>query len=203
MVKQKIPGGRGTPPPLARPQPALLLPALLLLVLPVLAACSTRSHGVPVAGLSRSSAPGTSALSPYQRGLKYSACMRSHGIANFPDPALGSNGDPQFTLSKNSGIDPISAPFQSAQQACQPLMQAGQAGQVVQFDPAKIGAWTTCIRAHGVPTFTDPTNTGTGLTIDLSGTNIDQNTLQNAVQACRTKDPGGTLQVTGAGGAGG
>jgi hypothetical protein len=51
------------------------------------------------------------------KALKFSACMRSHGIANFPDP-VARNG---AVIISGSGIDPNSPRFQSARQACRPL----------------------------------------------------------------------------------
>ena len=54
--------------------------------------------------------------------LKFSACMRSHGVANFPDPVF-SNGGAKVTLkSGNSGLSPNSPVFQAAQKACQSVM---------------------------------------------------------------------------------
>jgi hypothetical protein len=56
--------------------------------------------------------------------LKYSQCMRSHGILNFPDPTskgIGSLG----------GIDMNSPQFATASQACQSLLpNAGGSGPV-------------------------------------------------------------------------
>jgi hypothetical protein len=52
--------------------------------------------------------------------------MRSHGLANFPDPQTSGNGI-GLTIGKNSGIDPNSPQFKSAQHACQSLLP-GQKG---------------------------------------------------------------------------
>jgi hypothetical protein len=50
------------------------------------------------------------------RALTYSACMRSHGISDFPDPVVAQGGN---TLGLHvNGIDQSSPQFQSAQQAC-------------------------------------------------------------------------------------
>lgn len=48
------------------------------------------------------------------QGLKFSECMRSHGVSNYPDPSSG--GGP-VTIS--GSINPQSPQFQSAQRACQ------------------------------------------------------------------------------------
>jgi hypothetical protein len=56
--------------------------------------------------------------------LKYSECMRSHGIANFPDPVSNGKG---ISIPAVTGVDPQSPQFQSAQQACRSLMPGGAA----------------------------------------------------------------------------
>jgi hypothetical protein len=55
--------------------------------------------------------------------LKFADCMRSHGIANFPDPTVNAQGvsvDPH-------GLDTASAAFHAAQPACRKYMtEAGK-----------------------------------------------------------------------------
>jgi hypothetical protein len=53
-------------------------------------------------------------------GLKFSACMREHGITSFPDPDPhgGPHGHGGIDL-RGLGIDPNSPQFRAAQQACQ------------------------------------------------------------------------------------
>ena len=51
--------------------------------------------------------------------LALSACMRSHGEPNFPDPQFGSGDSVRLKISAGSGIDPSSPQFQAAQKACQ------------------------------------------------------------------------------------
>jgi hypothetical protein len=57
------------------------------------------------------------------QGLKFSACMRSHGVPDFPDPAA--NGS--FTLPP--GANPESPQWQHAERACQSLMPLNPGGQ--------------------------------------------------------------------------
>lgn len=53
------------------------------------------------------------------QALKFSACMRSHGVPNFPDPKF-EGGGVRMTLHSGPGaINPQSPQFQSAQKACQ------------------------------------------------------------------------------------
>lgn len=49
--------------------------------------------------------------------LKFSACMRSHGLPNFPDPQA-SGGGIRLTMGRSSGLDPRSPQFQAAERAC-------------------------------------------------------------------------------------
>jgi hypothetical protein len=54
-------------------------------------------------------------------GLKYSHCMQTHGVPNFPDPrAHGPNGQPCICEGAN-GPDENSPQFQKAEQACQSI----------------------------------------------------------------------------------
>jgi hypothetical protein len=56
------------------------------------------------------------------RGLKFVACMRSHGIADMPDPSAQGGG---VSLQLPPGINFHSPAFKSAQRACQKLIPGG------------------------------------------------------------------------------
>lgn len=59
--------------------------------------------------------------------LKQAACVRAHGIANFPDPSLR-NGSLNLSL-KGTGIDPASPLFLAAARVCHlPIGSAGARG---------------------------------------------------------------------------
>jgi hypothetical protein len=57
--------------------------------------------------------------------LKYVACLREHGLPNFPDPQVSGG---HFTMQLPKGISISSPQFQSAQQACQSLIPGGGPG---------------------------------------------------------------------------
>jgi hypothetical protein len=69
--------------------------------------------------------------------LAFSACMRKHGLPNFPDPQFPSGGGVAVKITAGSGIDPGSAQFQAAQKACQAEL------------PGRLGAARPGTRAGG------------------------------------------------------
>jgi hypothetical protein len=56
------------------------------------------------------------------QALKFTACMRSHGIAGMADPVVSATGISQRIP---NGFSPNSPVFQSAQRACRKLMPGG------------------------------------------------------------------------------
>ena len=67
------------------------------------------------------------AFSASQRAamLKFSRCMRTHGVPNFPDPSFGTGGRVGIRFGPGSGVDPSSPSFQQAQAACAKFRGAG------------------------------------------------------------------------------
>jgi hypothetical protein len=61
------------------------------------------------------------------KALKFSSCMREHGLPNFPDPKF-SGGGVQLSINKGSGIDPRTPRFQAARKACQSQLPGGGPG---------------------------------------------------------------------------
>lgn len=119
--------------------------------------------------------------------LKFSQCMRAHGVSNFPDP----NSQGQIQIGPSSGIDPSSSTFQSAQQACQHLIGHGKATPAEQAKARQQAlAFSACMRKHGVPDFPDPTfsNGGIGIHLNANGSsdlNPNSPTFQAAQRACQ------------------
>jgi hypothetical protein len=116
-------------------------------------------------------------------GPKFSACMRKHGITNFPDPS--SQG--VISIHSGMGIDPNSPAFQSARSACAKLLPNGgqpTPAQIAQ-QQQKLLVFASCMRAHGLKDFPDPSGGGLRLSVhpgsDLSP---DNPTFKKAQQAC-------------------
>jgi hypothetical protein len=140
----------------------------------------------PSASASQASAPSTGGDTPLAEGLAYARCMRSHGVPNWPDPVATPSGSYGF---RTTGVNPQSAAFQGAGQACKSLSpQWWSGGQPL--SPAQQQAWLTwakCIRSHGVPEFADPTFSGGGAVQISGGSNSPQ--LQSAMEACKSQMP--------------
>jgi hypothetical protein len=65
------------------------------------------------------------------KALKFSACMREHGVPNFPDPKFSGGGAQLRIGGPSSGINPRSPQFQAAQKTCQgDLPGSGPKGSV-------------------------------------------------------------------------
>jgi hypothetical protein len=63
------------------------------------------------------------------QALKFSQCMRAHGVPKFPDPS-GGTGRISISIKggPGSGLDPNSPQFQAAQKACQSISGAPKGG---------------------------------------------------------------------------
>jgi hypothetical protein len=116
-----------------------------------------------IAGCGASSKPsgsGSTAPKLAAAGLRFASCMRSHGVANFPDPTT-SGGSVSFSLKSSSGINPASPAFEAAQSACGSLESGGAtgSGKPSGATESEMLATSECMRAHGVSGFPDPTTT--------------------------------------------
>lgn len=145
-------------------------------------------------------ASGASGLAGYSHAelmaaaVKYSVCMRSHGLSDYPDPTLGSNGLPNWDLAGRglSVQDPQSPQFQAAQPFCKHDIQiAPDTPAATVAANAKALKYAVCMRSHGEPDFPDPN--GQGLIQITSATGIlATNAPQygKAQQACQSLDSG-------------
>ena len=158
------------------------------------AACGGGSKDPAAAGAGRTTTAAPSAaassgqsgqISQTQQLLELAQCIRSHGVPNFPDPnpTAGILG-----MIVNSGVNPQSASFKAAWQACKKY------GPGANLTPAQTAAQNArgveesqCMRSHGVPNFPDPTTGPVGeQVINLRGTGIDPGS-PTAVQAAASK----------------
>jgi hypothetical protein len=136
-----------------------------------------------------------------KNGAAFSACMRSHGIRNFPDPSTEGG----LEINPSMGIDPTSPRFKTAAKACQKLLdiKPPSAAERAKMQEQAL-KYSACMRAHGVPKFPDPTFSGGGAQLKIdSSSGIDQNSpaFKAAEKACQDVLPGAkTRQVVPGGG---
>jgi hypothetical protein len=155
------------------------------------------STGSGVGAVSSSgSSPGGEAQ-PGAQAIAYSACMRAHGVPNFPDPQITQHGN---EVSVRVGINPSisgNPHFESAQQACRKLQPGGGPGSssgppISQSEQAEYLKAAACIRAHGLPNFPDPTFSGGGVHVPkTAGINPHSPQVRAAEEACQALIPGG------------
>ena len=139
-------------PPAARTATAIIATAVLVLLA---AACSSGSPSS--SGSGGSSNAGGSPTAPSAVG--YSACVRSHGVPNFPDPS--SSGQIPKTSAQQLGVS--SSQLQVALTACRPLLpSSNQPGPPTRAELQQAWSGTRnfarCMRSHGVSNWPDPTS---------------------------------------------
>jgi hypothetical protein len=122
--------------------------------------------------------------------LKFAHCMRAHGVTSYADPAGPGNRLPASTsvgmTYLGDSFDPDTPTFQAAEHACQKdaiglatRVAPGAAGQVQR----EALGYATCMRAHGVPSFPDPSPAG-GFSLPGS-INASLSFFRVAEQACK------------------
>ena len=93
----------------------------------------------PTSGLGHGPSPAQVAQAQAQ-ALKFSQCMRSHGLADFPDPVFHSGGGGGISISIKAGpgsdLTPNSPAFQAAQTACQKLLPGPKGAHFATHGPS-------------------------------------------------------------------
>jgi hypothetical protein len=156
--------------------------------------------GVLLAGCGGSSKPSGAGSSGSSRkpftavAYEYPACMRDHGVTNFPDPQVNGN---HLTLQINPSITGSPA-FASARKACAHLLpdqgrQLNDGGPTQQTARIEgLLAFAACVRQHGFPSFPDPNSQGqlTPEMITQAGIHLHQPAVLQAGDACASASHG-------------
>jgi hypothetical protein len=139
--------------------------ALVLLAAVAVAVITVGCGGGSPSSASLSGAAAQAKGGPGEAAYQFSACMRNHGVSNFPDPKVKTSAN---GVSVAIGINPsISGQpaFKTAQAACQHILPKPGSGP--DGNPAQRRARTEafiafarCLRSHGFPNFPDPDATG-------------------------------------------
>jgi hypothetical protein len=153
------------------------------------AGCGGAGSGSPgVATVGTSTTTATTATG--QTGLvAYSACMRSHGVAGFPDPSSGGGiSKPQVVSARQHNP----SAFDAADTACHRLLPADgslgppQTAQQLQTRLVDERSFAKCMRSHGVSRFPDPTAQGQ-LSVEMvqaQGIDVHSTAVLRVVQTC-------------------
>ena len=126
---------------------------------------------------------------PGEAAYKFSACMRNHGVSNFPDPKVKtSGGSVSVAIAINPSISGQPA-FKSAQKTCQHILPKPGSSGADGNSPARVQAliaFARCLRSHGFPNFPDPNARGdlSAQTIAKAGINLQTPALLTAGQRC-------------------
>lgn len=150
-------------------------------------------------GAAANQAASTTSSNKQADALKFAQCMRSHGV-NIPDPQSVGSGGAGFAIRVTPGagdqaLNPDSAQFQQAQNACKSLLPNGGELSPEQQAQAQANAlkFAQCMRAHGVDV-PDPKPGASGLRIQaggaggkvgVNGVNPDDPKFQAAQSACQ------------------
>jgi len=147
--------------------PPTLAVAVAVSALSLLAGCGgPSSPGVATGSPTTTTPTATTSIghhAPAPSLLGYAACMRVHGVPNFPDPG-GKGGIPKPALVR-ALTEVSSSQAQAASKDCQDLLPAGGlSGQPVRTIPVQdeqdyLHA-AACLRAHGISGFPDPVFAG-------------------------------------------
>jgi hypothetical protein len=99
-----------------------------------------------------STASHTRTVTPREKAVKFSECMRANGVSDFPDPNA-SGAFPSFGVSVSPAV------WSKSVAACKALQPPGTLS--AKLTPAEVSAalkFAQCIRENGVPDFPDPVN---------------------------------------------
>ncbi len=159
---------------------------------------SLGSHGSSSQASSGAGGAGAGATghepSAASQAVAYAACMREHGVPNFPAPQVTENGSStSIKLAVPAKLGSVPA-FKRAGAACRRLLPGGEADRRTARTPAEQQRYlraAACIRSHGVPGFPDPTFSGGDVRIEHQHLNESSPAFKAAVHDCESLIPGG------------
>jgi hypothetical protein len=123
----------------------------------------------------------TSSVAAASRPLRFSECMRSHDVPNFPDPGA------RRQIAIAGGLKLSSPALRSALTTCAKLLGLQRPGGPISEAQRKaLIANAQCMRAHGVPDFPDPVFPSSGgVRIYFApGMNPQSPAFQQAARVC-------------------
>jgi hypothetical protein len=127
--------------------------------------------------------------------FRYSACMRRHGVPNFPDPIVRSSPGHASVGLKVNPAETNSPSFESAQKACNSIMPAPSPSQIAAQQRHELQgklSFARCMRRRGITGFPDPTTQGqiTPAMLSSAGVDIHASGVIDAAEACAASSDG-------------
>jgi hypothetical protein len=127
------------------------------------------------------------------KAFEFSACMRNHGVSNFPDPKVSSSGPGDTAIAMVVPKTFSSEPgFSSAIKACRGILPGpgngnpAEVAQQQQQHKQVLLAFAKCLRMHGLTNFPDPSSQGQ-LTVEMiqqAGVDLHAPDVLPAARAC-------------------
>ncbi len=160
----------------------------LLISASVVTAATVSALAAGCGGGSSTTASSTTAAATGPKALvAYSECMRSHGVTTFPDPNSSGEIPKEKVVAAVVGNPRSSA----AQRACRNLIPESGLGPPQPAMPPRTQladalSFARCVRAHGFPSFPDPTSQGqlTPEMVSAAGIDLHQPKVLRAGLAC-------------------
>jgi hypothetical protein len=178
---------RSAPSPLRHGALPTVLAAVLMVMIAGCGGNSPPASSTNAASAAHAHGPGADAY-------RFSACMRSHGLPNFPDPVVHVSANNGSGTSASVGIRITpglkgSPAFKSASAACRHILPGAgdQSSSRSDHPPTQaLVAFAQCLRTHGFPHFPDPTAQGE-LSLEMvnaAGINLHTPALLSAAKDC-------------------
>ena len=165
----------------------------------LVAGCGGSAHSSTTTSSASSGAPRDIASAAY----KYAACMRDHGVSNFPDPRVStSNGGTKVAIMVPRAIG-SSPQFTTAQTACRGILPEPSKAELAQqahdqlVRKQDLLAFAHCLRDHGVSGFPDPNAHGqlTLQMVQAAGIDLTAPQVRTAALACVPASNGGITRA--------
>jgi hypothetical protein len=124
-----------------------------------------------------------------QATYKYSACIRDHGLSNFPDPSMTDHNGQQIAYLAPSDALVASPAYKSANRACQAILPVPGDAQNAQSESEhrqQTLAFARCMRANDVSNFPDPDAQGQITPQMITGADVALHTpaVTSAAKSC-------------------
>ncbi|HWB21668.1 MAG TPA: hypothetical protein VG652_02135 [Gaiellaceae bacterium] len=172
-----------------------LVLAVLVILLAAAAAGCGGSKPAPVASLGTTVTTGAgSPTAPAASRAALAACFGSHGFpASVGSASTSSQTLSVFGVQISGNVDPGSAQFQAALQACRKFIPGGGPPALTPAQEAEAAkamlSFAACMRKDGVPTFPDPNGQGRFPLGSIGKLDPSAPLFQSAFKSCQPLEP--------------